>query len=454
MSSIATTWAATVVRAGVLAAVLTGISSVQAVAGSASDDGASGITVRASMKAYTGYEWHLLNYGFDNSLNPGNQLLSAPSSTWLEDLRPVVKVESEAGISAIAKPRLLVTGNWVNQQQVPGAQSATSYNQSFSFEWIEAYAKWQVNENLTVSAGTQNIQWGPGELFSPSNEIFPFFLQNGTPLFYLRGRNLFQAAWTPSKNSSVVLLSEYAPNNDPAFQAGAAFYKKVLLKADTSFTTRDGANSHTLSGIIGTDENRATWLGENANFTVSDAVSLYVDASENFRMTAFYPNTIAVPGSIVLTSPETSDTGLFPRVLVGGRYTFPKGTELRIEYLYNGLGWTSAQYAQALASLTDPTYGAQNTARFIAPGLDFRGQHYAYASLRIGDLGHQDKATFFFRYLQNLTDKSSSAIVSVEYTPADRWSLLGAVLAELGPSNTELTQIENGEVQTALRLDF
>lgn len=440
MNSIATTCAATVVSSCVLAAALTGLPQAFAEEGNLP----GGITLRASMKAYSGYDWHLLNNDFDNQLNPGNRILSVPGSTWLEDLRPVVKVESEAGISAVGKPRLLVTGNWVTQTAVPGASSSTAYSQSTTFEWIEAYVKWQVNENVTVSVGTQNVQWGAGELFSPSNEIFPFFLENGTPLFYLRGRNLFQASYTPSKNTSVMLLTEYAPNNDPTFQAGTAFVKKTLVKADTSFTTGDGTNTHSLGFVVGTDETKSNWLGQTANFSVSDAVSLYLDASENFKRTALYPNTLITPGNVVLASPEDSVNGFFPRILVGGRYTFPKGQELRLEYLYNGLGWTSSQYAQALSSLSDSVYSTQNLAAFAAPGLDFRGQHYLYASLRIGDLGHQDKTTFFFRYLENLTDKSGSAIFSVEYTPADRWSLLGAVLAELGPSNTELTQIENG----------
>lgn len=127
---------------------------------------------------------------------------------------------------------------------------------------------------------------------------------------------------------------------------------------------------------------------------------------------------------------------------------------MRLEYLYNGLGWTQDQYGLALASLQDPIYGSTNAPSFISPGLDFRGQHYAYASFRWGDLGHKDKATYFLRYLHNLTDQSGSVIASVEYTPADRWALLGAVIAELGASNRELTQIENGELQTALKLSF
>jgi hypothetical protein len=419
-------------------------------------DGAplAGLSLKAAMTTYTGYEGFWLNDGFDNPVNPGNQVLQAPTSTWLVDVRPVVKVESDAGFSVVAKPWLLVTGNWVPVQVGPTLPGATSYSQNVGFEWIEAYARWQVTDDLTVTAGTQNVQWGPGELFSPSNEIFPFFFQNNTPLFYYRGRQLFQANYTPTRDTSLMLLAEYAPNNDPTFQYGVPFNKKALVKGETTFTTGDGGNAQTVGVVLGTDEQLSSWLGQYANFTLSDSVSLYLDASENNRKTAYYPNTLSAPGSIVMGYPETSNIGFFPNVLAGGRYTFPKGWELRIEYMYDGLGWTQDQYQSAIASLSDPDFGGYNLPRFIAPGLNFRGQHYAYASLRIGDLGHKDKLTYFLRYLQNLTDLSGSAIVSLEWTPADRWGVIAAAIVDRGNPNTELMQVETAQLQAALKLNF
>ncbi len=185
----------------------------------------------------------------------------------------------------------------------------------------------------------------------------------------------------------------------------------------------------------------------------------YTDVSQNFRHDPYTPAPFAAtPGTIVMTRDHPQGRNrLIARALGGARYSFEGGEELRLEYLYNGLGWTRDEYGLALrSSLLAPSAAAavSNTAAFLTPGLDFKGRHYAYGSLRIGDAGHDDKITYFIRYLHSLTDHSGSGIFNAEWTPEGSWALVGSVLAQRGAEDTEMTQFGRFKSQVAVRFDF
>jgi hypothetical protein len=162
--------------------------------------------LRGSMQSWTAGEGRLLATPSDDRVNPGNSVLGLPRLQAIQDFRPVVKLDSDVGFSAVLKPRLQIFGRETKTSGV------ATYGQELQYEFIEAYASAQIGENVKLTAGVQNYQWGPGELFSPSNQVFRFFLENGTPLFYFRGRNLFRLNYTPSQDLSVDFVGEVEKN--------------------------------------------------------------------------------------------------------------------------------------------------------------------------------------------------------------------------------------------------
>lgn len=421
---------------------------------------AAEIQFRSSAKIITGFEAAALATESDQGVNPGNRL-ELPRYQATQDFRPVFKLDTDAGVSATIKPRFQWSGTW-SYVGAPGTSQPETGQQKGKFDWMEAFAQWQLGDSFTLGGGIQNYQWGPGELFSPSNEVFRFLPENQYPLFYMPGRNIVRASWTPNKRWNLGLVAEIAKSGNLDFQFGQTasnFPKKLALKIENTQSWGTSAHGHTAALILGTDEAQAHWLGQTLQVTLWDRLHFYVDASEDFRNFSFAPNTQSTPGLTTMDTREEGDRGLWVRVLGGLRYQFERGHELRAEYLYNGLGYTREQYLLALDTFAPNYAGGQalaqrNLARFLSPGLEFRGQHYGYISGRIGDLGHDDPVTLFLRYFHNFTDQSGVAMSSLEWSATQSLTLLAAISVNRGELNTELAQIDRLRTQLALRFDL
>ena len=118
-------------------------------------------------------EFRALTYGIlqepsYSTQNPGNNFLQMPRYLGDLELRPDLRFNLDP-LELMAKPRMrLEYSAWT------GA-GMREHGSKWDDDWYvnEWLARLKVRENLFVSYGRENLQWGPSFLFSPSNPFFP-----------------------------------------------------------------------------------------------------------------------------------------------------------------------------------------------------------------------------------------------------------------------------------------
>ena len=209
-----------------------------------------------------------------------------------------------------------------------------------------------MRENLFVSYGRENLQWGPSFLFSPSN---PFFQDNGRRNTYLEvpGMDFGRLVWMPASVWSLSFIANTDEGLNKTTGPGAflssapppPFERTYTIKAD--YTGREAYASLILSRRAD-DENL---LGFYGGWTVSDAVLLYTEGVVSQGSRGLYPveDRFSPFGASMAQAHEHSSS-LDPVMLLGGSYTFESKGILTLEYAYYGPGY-GAQDAQAYYDL-------------------------------------------------------------------------------------------------------
>src|SRR5271157_3425617 len=202
--------------------------------------------------------------------NPSNNFLRLPHYVGDAEMRPDLRLSLDA-LELSAKPRGRHDYS-VWEDGVPKGQSSGD-DDSYVNEWL---ARLKVRENLFVSYGQENLQWGPSFLFSPSN---PFFQDNGRRNPYLEvpgmdfGRLVWipAAAWTGSfiANTGEGLNKTTGPGSFLSSTPPPPFEQTYTVKID--YAGRENYASLMLSRRADA-ENLAGFFG---GWTVSDAVLLY-----------------------------------------------------------------------------------------------------------------------------------------------------------------------------------
>src|SRR4030042_4698019 len=95
--------------------------------------------------------------------NPGNNFLQMPRYNADLELRPDLRLDMDP-LDLSIKPRMrLETSVWREGEH----KGDTDWNDDwFVNEWL---ARWKARENIFLSYGRENLQWGPAYLFSPSH---------------------------------------------------------------------------------------------------------------------------------------------------------------------------------------------------------------------------------------------------------------------------------------------
>jgi hypothetical protein len=343
-------------------------------------------------------------------VNPGNRVLELPAAGAQSELRPDVRLALGDGLSAVARPRLLL--------KVERAETADGWRPERSratTEWIEGYAAWRVSDALSLAWGLQNFQWGPAELVSPSNRIFHATGFYRDPVYLVRGRHLVRANLSAGRAWSAVILAEVGDNGEAPLVAGEPFEPKAQAKVEWLAPGGDLS----LAVTAGASQRSRGWFGEYATVPIVAGLSAYVDAVHTVGRRAWYPEETAL-------GPTFTEAGLETRRLrttaLGGlRYAFENGNDLRVEWLFDEAGWTRAQLSlaerAALAAMAagDPS----GLARFLDPGFELLGRQLLYASLALPDLPPRRRTRLQARYLRSLTDGSGTGFFTGSYDATD-----------------------------------
>ncbi len=356
------------------------------------------------------FRMDVLGYGIlrspetDSRLNAGNVL---GISTWQKELsvRPDISMDLDRLYLSV-KPR----GSVVYQKWTKGPLDGQSDTDKDVFvnEWL---ARVKMTDELFVSYGRENLQWGPAFLISPSN---PFIKDNGrdNPKTEVGGLDFARLVWVPHYNWSASLIANF---DDGAHTFFTEFNQKYAVKIDYT-----GFEKYA-SMILSHEESGKDALGFYAGWSFSDALLLYGEASVGINTPA-------------------QDRDLDPDALVGFSYTFKAGPSLACEYFYNDQGHTGPIHEAF------PPFGSAN------PDDVLIRKHYGL--LQLSDHNIDDVFNYVLRWILDMDDKSNRFIGMIEYEMGDHWKLFGIGDVFNGSTNDEFGSLNNYSIYAGLQWSY
>lgn len=400
----------------------------------------------------------------DGLLNPGNARLRLPEFGGQVELRGNLRVEFGSRLQLVVRPRAIGTADASWGDGLPRED-----NSEAEAHFTEAYLAWSPASALTVTYGLQNFQWGPAELIAPNNRIFHETGIFRDSLYYVRGRHLLRVNLSPGRQWSIVALAELGANGDDAFRAGERFERQGLVKAE--FTTADGASY--AGGTVGVTRGIDPWFGGYGMLGLTEGLSVYVDTSHTRGSQAWYPVAVGPrletsswdpasagfpsgalplssmpvlnPPQVAFARPFADDDQWRSMVAAGGRYTFARGDDLRVEYLFQQAGWRESDFLRgfeaARFALSEEAF-----APYVRPGLEFLGRQFLLLSLRTPELPPRKRLEVQTRYLHAFTDTSRLLFLTGRFEATDRLVLFVSGTVTGGPEHGEFSRLVRSSV--------
>ena len=385
----------------------------------------------------------------NSSQNPGNNFLQIPRYLADLEIRPDLRLNIDPFEFSI-KPRMrLDYSDW--------REGLRKGNSQWNVDWYinEWLARWKVLQNLFVSYGRENLQWGPSFLFSPSN---PFFQDNGrrNPYVEVPGMDFGRLVWIPESSWTLSFIANtdegenkthgldpfekifIPPNGLPPFERTYAF------KVD--YTGRENYGSV----ILSYREDSKISVGFFGGWTISDAVVLYGEGVITQGSDALYPKRDSSPLGASMQPFHKNDSTIKPILLIGGSYTFAGGGTFYLEYAYNSPGYSDSEAdnyyslrrraagAVSLGGLIS-ALGEETLGQTVNTGLRFLRKNYAM--LQYTQTNIRNKIDLTFRWTQNVNDGSGQFTAVVSYSLGNHLELFFVSTADEGGRNTEFGSI-------------
>ncbi len=392
----------------------------------------------------------ILTYGIvqapaKSSQNPENNFLQIPHYTADLEIRPDFRLDLDF-LELSAKPRAKLEFRILEE----GLRSGERQWQDdwYVNEWL---VRLKVRENLFVSYGRENLQWGPSFLFSPSN---PFFRDNGrsNPYMEVQGMEFGRLVFIPHSYWTISFIFNTDEGRNSTLGPDP-FEKTYTLKAD--YTGRENY----ASAILSQKDCKKT-LGFFGGWTISDSVLIYGEGSLAQGSKALYP---LIDGSYLGASMQKihqDDPDVKPIILIGSSYTLETNGTFSLEYAYNAPGYNSdeAEIYYALrrnaASAFNMggmagTLGLMTLGQTINPGLRFLRKNYAM--LQYSQSNIQNKIDLTLRFTKNLDDGSGQFFTLVSYSLGNHLELFSSGMVNVGGENTEFGSTMNYQVMFGLK---
>jgi hypothetical protein len=361
----------------------------------------------------------------ESTNNPENNFIQLPTYLGRGEVRPDLSLILRR-LELSAKPRMMI--EWRKWDKGNRAGEKDWDDDWFLNEWL---ARISLIENLFLSYGRENLQWGPSYLVSPSN---PFFRDNGrdNPIAETAGMDFARLVWLPHESWSISFIANTSKGRQKSLFRN--FEKTFALKLD--YTGREAYASLILSHK-NRDRDR---LGLFAGWTATDALLLYCEGDIAQGSNALYPVRASNPLTLTMSSRDRDDSSIGGTFLMGGAYTLELGPTFTLEYIYSSPGYTDEEaeaYYKLRRNASDsftskgPLTGlAQWTlSRTADPDLRLLRQHYAM--LQYVDTGINDVLDMTFRWTQCIDDGSGQFLSIVEYYWGDhvKFFSLGSINA-------------------------
>lgn len=365
----------------------------------------------------------------DTPLNPGNRRFRLPQLSLQGEVRPNLRVELGTRLTAVVRPRALLTSHSSWAAGVPRSDERDA-----SANWTELYLNWRPTDVVQVTYGLQNFQWGPAELLAPSNRIFHETGAFRDQLYYVRGRHLLRVNLSAGKQWSAIALAELTDNDEDPFVAGEPFRRQGQIKLEYSAASGRGY----VGATAGARENSRPWFGEYASLELTEGFSAYVDAAHQKGSRAWYAVS-RIPNFPLFVQRDVESDRWRTLAVAGLRYTFVQGTDARLEYLHQDAGYRKDDFALAAQAAAAAT-SREALAPYLSPGFEFIGRRMALVSVRVPDLPPAKRVMVQTRYLHSFTDGSGVAFVTGSLDASDAVVLFASGSVIQGEDTAEFSR--------------
>lgn len=375
----------------------------------------------------------------DSTQNPNNNFANIPDFSANLEFRPDFSFNT-GKFEVMVKPRLNL--DWQHWQQGELGGESDHDVDVFVNEWE---VRFKPNRELLLGFGRLNLQWGPSYFISPSN---PFFRDNGQANTKLEvpGMGFARLLWFPDPAWTISFIAnidegrqEYILDN---------FEKTYALKVDhVSFR-----KYYSLIGSY--REDGLFRLGGYSNWSVSDALMLYLEGSIAQGGDALYPTQVAQTrfGPIILMDDsKADDSSLEGTFLLGASYTFSLGPTVTMEYIYNSPGYSDREAERYYDFRKMASIGFESgfpiieniSSLFLAQALDpgLRLLRKNYLVLQYQQAQITDVLSVLVRFAHNLDDHSTQLIPVLQYDVGDHAQLFVNGLQTFGPKRSEFRSL-------------
>lgn len=423
--------------------------------GIAGEDGSASLAaIQKTLSEHFSLDFRILTYGIiqtpaNSSQNAGINFLQIPHYLTDLEMRPDLRLNIDP-LELSIKPRMrLEYSIW----REGGSKGKSEWMDDWYInEWL---ARLKVLQNLFISYGRENLQWGPSFLFSPSN---PFFQDNGrrNPYLEVPGMDFGRVVWIPGSSWTISFIANTDEGHNKII-GPIPFKRTYSLKVD--YTGRENYGSIILSHR----EDSENLLGFFGGWTVSDAILLYGEGVIAQGSEALYPKKDSSPFGASMIKLHEDDSTIKPVLLAGGSYTFGTNGTLTLEYAYYSPGYSDAE-ADTYYSLRRRAANAIGLGGRISglaqmtlgqtaiTGLRFLRKNYAMIQYTQNNI--KNSVDLFLRWTQNLDDGSGQFTTVVTYSLGKHMELFSVGTVMAGSKNTEFGSIMDYQWMTGLKYTF
>lgn len=376
----------------------------------------------------------ILTYGViqqpaNSSQNPDNNFLQLPHYTADLEIRPDLLLDLDF-LRISAKPRAKL--EFLIWEEGLSSGETQWKDEWYVNEWLVRLRAW---ENIFVSYGRENLQWGPSFLFSPSN---PFFSDNGrrNPYMEIPGMDFGRLVFIPHSLWTISLIVNTDEGRNKVIGL-ESFEKTYAIKIDYM-----GGENY--ASLILSQKDYNETLGFYGGWTVSDAVLIYGEG--NLTKGTSFPEEDTSLGALIKKIYGNDSDNIRPIILIGGSYTFEGSGTFSLEYAYNNPGLNSEEAnlyyllrgGSALAfdmGGIAGLLGEYGLSKTINPGLRLLRKNYAMLQYSQGNI--KDKLDLTLRWTQNFDDGSAQFLALLSCSLGNHWELFSSGVINAGGNNTE-----------------
>ncbi|HAS17210.1 MAG TPA: hypothetical protein DDX84_07555 [Nitrospiraceae bacterium] len=378
-----------------------------------------------------------MQYPGDSTQNPRNGFLKLYRYSYEINLRPDFFM-TFPHLKGILKPRL----NSYYRTWEDGVFKGESGDRTEGF-----INEWRLQGELTpsffLSYGKEKLLWGSSLFVNPSNPFFKDNEKKSNSKIELKGKYFLRLVYIPNNAMTISLIDNARKGDD--IDANGEFKRTYAVKMDV--TGRDY-----LIGLIGSiKETESSRLGSYGQWTLSDPLILYYDATAARGTNALYPEpSVGNPLGYEFVEKYKGKNSIFATGLAGVSYTLLDGSTFNLEYLRNTPGYNSDEANRYLLlrqrasghffdNNTPSSISAKTLLEANDPGLLFLRKNYAMVQYMEKEI--KDVLDIILRYTHNLDDDSGSLVLVLECGVSDSAMLFNINNINMGGQNADFRSI-------------